>query len=62
MLHDAGVVVWHAVFKLRDFVVIDPQWLADSMAGVVTFISMDSVSQDRGMVSWNKLQQSLELR
>jgi C-terminal of Roc, COR, domain len=62
LLHDTGIVVWHNVPKLREVVIIDPQWLADAMAGVVTFIQQASVSQSGGMVEWNKLQASLSLK
>lgn len=62
VLHNIGSIVWHNVPKIRDIVVINPQWLADAMAGVVTFISQESVSNYRGMTSWGKLKESLRLK
>jgi hypothetical protein len=62
MLHTIGNIVWHNVPRLRDLVVIKPQWLADAMAGVVTFMFQASVSRDGGIISWYKIQKSLELK
>ncbi len=62
MLHETGNIVWHNVPKLRNVVVIDPQWFADAMAGVVTFISQHTVSSQRGMVDWAKLREPLKLK
>ena len=62
MLHTLGLVVWHDVPKLRDLVVIRPQWLADAMAGVVTFMFQISVARDNGMTNWQKMRESLCLK
>ena len=62
MLHTLGLVVWHDIPKLRDFVVIRPQWLADAMAGVVTFVFQEVVARDNGMINWRKMQESLILK
>lgn len=61
MLHYAGIVVWHNVPKLRDLVVVDPQWLADAMAGVVTFILQSYIGKD-GMTNWAKMKEPLKLK
>jgi hypothetical protein len=61
-LHDIGLVVWHNVTRLRDVVVIDPQWLADALAGVVSFICQSSVARAGGMTNWSKMQQPLKLK
>ena len=62
VLHDAGIVVWHNVPKLRDVVIIDPQWFADALAGVVTFISQQSVSRFGGVIDWSRMQGILRLK
>lgn len=62
MLHDTGIIVWHNVPKLRDMVVINPQWLADAMAGVVTFMCQGAASQAGGMIDWAKIRNSLKLK
>jgi hypothetical protein len=62
MLHITGFVVWHDVPKLRNLVVIQPQWLADAMAGVVTFMAQNSVARDGGMTNWLNIQKSLKLK
>lgn len=62
MLHDTGLIVWNNVPRLKDLVIIDPQWLADAMAGVVTFICQVSVSKTGGMIDWAKMKASLTLR
>lgn len=62
MLHNTGFVVWHNVPKLKDFVVINPQWLADAMAGVVTFLFETSKSKEGGMMNWSKIRDSLKLK
>lgn len=62
MLHDVGLVVWHNVPKLCDIVVLDPQWLADAMAGVVTFMCQSPASQASGMIDWAKIRSSLKLK
>lgn len=62
MLHNFGFVVWHNVQKLRDIIVLDPQWLADAMAGVVTFICQGMVSKHGGIADWERMQQSLKLK
>jgi hypothetical protein len=62
MLHNTGCIVWHNVPKLRDFVIVDPQWLADAMAGVVSFMFQKSASQDGGMINWLKMRESLKLK
>ena len=62
ILHDVGSVVWHNVPNLRDAVIIDPQWLADAMAGVVSFICQASVARAGGMIDWSKMQESLKLK
>ena len=62
MLHDTGFVVWHNVPKLKDMVVIDPQWLANAMAGVVTFLTQNSIAKDGGMTNWYRMQKSLRLK
>jgi hypothetical protein len=62
MLHKMGMIVWHNTPKLEDIVVLDPQWLADAMAGVVTFISQDVVSKLGGTTNWQKLQEPLKLK
>lgn len=62
MLHDTGLVVWHNVPKLRDVVVIDPQWMADAMSGVVTFIFQQSVAKGGGMTSWSKMRESIKMK
>lgn len=54
--------MWHNVPKLKEFVILDPQWLADSMAGVVSFIFQSSVSNMRGMLDKEKLMSSLQLK
>lgn len=62
LLHDIGSVVWHNIPKLRDLVVINPQWLADAMAGVVSFVSQEATAKNGGMTSRRKLQESLKLK
>lgn len=62
ILHDTGFIVWHNAPKLRDVVVINPQWLADAMAGVVTFISQDSFAKSGGMINWGRMKESLSLK
>jgi hypothetical protein len=62
MLHDLGLVVWHNVTRLRDVIVIDPQWLADALAGVVSFICQPSVARAAGMTNWSKMQEPLKLK
>lgn len=62
MLHDTGFVVWHNVPKLRDIVICNPQWLADAMAGVVTFICQDAVAANRGMTNWGRMRSVLKLK
>ena len=62
MLHTMGCVVWHNVPKLRDLVVINPQWLVDAMAGVGTFIELTSLSRHSGMTNWNNIRESLKLK
>jgi hypothetical protein len=62
MLHNTGFAVWHNVPKLRDIVIIDPQWLANAMAGVVTFISQSTVSKAGGMINWHAIRDSLNLK
>lgn len=62
LLHDVGSVVWHDTPKLQDIVVIDPQWLADAMAGVVSVMSQDVVARQGGMISWAKIQEAFKLK
>ncbi len=62
MLHDTGFVVWHDIPKLRNVVVVDPQWLADAMASVVTFICQTSVSKQAGLTDWGKMKEPLKLK
>jgi hypothetical protein len=62
IMHALGAIVWHNVPKLRDVVVIDPQWLADTMAGVVSFICQVPLAKAIGMTSWHKIQESLKLK
>lgn len=62
MFHCLGMIVWHDVPKLRDIVVVDSQWLADAMAGVVSFVFQTLIAQSNGMVSWNKLHSSIKLQ
>ncbi len=61
MLHDNGFVVWHNVPKLRNIVVIDPQWFADAMASVVTFICQ-SISKQAGLTNWEKMKGPMKLK
>lgn len=61
-LHNLGLVVWHNVPKLRNIVIINPQWLADAMAGVVSFVSQTATAKQTGMTSWIKMQESLKLK
>jgi hypothetical protein len=58
MLHCAGVVLWHDARVLRDVVIIDPLWLATSMACVVTFIN--EMKFPDGILDGNQLQQCLQ--
>eukprot|EP00026_Physarum_polycephalum_P000182 Phypoly_transcript_00182.p1 GENE.Phypoly_transcript_00182~~Phypoly_transcript_00182.p1 ORF type:complete len:2033 (+),score=208.26 Phypoly_transcript_00182:30-6101(+) len=62
ILHDIGAIVWHNVPKLRDVVIINPQWLADAMAGVVSFMCQAAVAKTAGMTSWQKMKESLRLK
>lgn len=62
LLHDVGIVVWHDVPKLRNIVVINPQWLADAMAGVVSFMSLGAAAQQGGMINWGRMQDTLKLK
>ena len=62
MLHITGCVVWHNVPKLRDLVVINPSWLADAMAGVVTFMQQSLVSRNGGMINEYHIRESLLLK
>ncbi len=61
LLHDTGNIVWHNVPKLRNIVVINPQWFADAMAGVVSFMCQKAFAKHRGMVDWVKIKESLQL-
>ena len=62
MLHTTGCVVWHNDPKLRDLVVINPSWLADAMAGVVTFMQQSLVSRNGGMINEYHIRESLLLK
>ncbi len=62
LLHDTGFVVWHDVPKLRNVVIIDPQWLADAMASVVTFMCQDAVSKQAGLTDWGKMKGHLKIK
>ncbi len=62
LLHETGFVVWHDVPKLRNVVVINPQWFADAMASVVTFICQDAVSKQAGLTDWGKMKEHLKLK
>jgi len=62
MLHDTGLIVWHNIPKLRNLVVINPQWLADAMASIVTFMCQISVSKHGGLTTWHKMRESLKLK
>lgn len=62
LLHDFGVVVWHNIPKLSNMVIIDPQWLADAMAGVVTFICQGTATKNRGLVNWGMIRESIKLK
>ncbi len=62
LLHDTGFVVWHDVPKLRNVVIIDPQWFADAMASFVTFICQDAVSKQAGLTDWGKMKENLKFK
>lgn len=62
MLHDVGSIMWHNVPKLKNMVVINPQWLADAMAGVVSFMSQGATAASGGMTTWRRIQESLKLK
>jgi hypothetical protein len=38
-LHDVGIIIWFNQAGLKDLVILDPQWLAQIMASVVSFKS-----------------------
>ena len=61
MLHNTGFVVWHNVPKMRDFIVIDPQWLADALASVVSFMCQSAVSHSN-TITHGKILELLKLR
>lgn len=61
ILHDTGNVVWHNVPKLRDIIIINPQWLADAMAGVVSHV-YDFQRTSTAIVSSDTLRGFLKLK
>lgn len=61
MLHDTGLVVWHNVPALHEIVVINPQWFADAMAGIVTFMNV-AISNFDGMTNWRQIKELLDLK
>lgn len=61
-MHDMGLVVWHNVNKISNLVVINPQWMADAMAQVVSFISEITEHAHRGVINWTTMQASLKLK
>lgn len=62
LLHDVGAIVWHNAPRLRNAVITDPQWFADAMAGVVSFVSQGVASCNGGITNWARMQDSLKLK
>jgi len=62
LLHSIGTVTWYDTPRLRDLVVINPQWLADALSSVVSFLSYSSIAKKGGMITWHTLKSSLKLK
>ena len=56
LLHVTGNAIWHNIPKLRDIVILDPQWFADAAAAV----SKSSISHANGVASWGAIREALK--
>jgi len=57
LFHATGVLVWYDSPKLKHYVIIDPQWLANIMATLVSF-KVDRVTL-AGQVTFQQLRHEI---
>jgi hypothetical protein len=56
LLHTTGNVLWHNTPKLRDIVILDPQWFADAAAAVC------KAAHSCGVASWAAIREALKAK